>query len=405
MTSQTNSSRIRNSINSKRIRAPHIIFLIICVAFLVRQFYGARGLDRLISSSALATSSSSFSGYVQGQDQEPSGQDIIYMKLPKPNLTLAPLSFGACCGIGHRLSRNIPTIIYGISQRRLIYANWKDISWNIIFNNTDNVIGSKTRMREHYPNSFPGMWKNSSMTQHKKGVMPSGETTSYTYFSGNMKDLFDMPLAQSVIKSLRDALSPLVLSFLTPIREQMYNSDLTLCVHVREGNNETGDWVRKKWRHIDFAKTLNATLSTMNEFVLEKSSTTKFGKPHLNVSIFVASDNLNARTWFEENANHNWTVIKPGKELPRPENGVWFGEHGSSTNKVLSAEQKNQAMAEAVSDVFALGECDALFIPNYSSFSFIGVILARARKKSVFFMSSKHHYIEFPYPSKAQSFL
>ena len=220
-----------------------------------------------------------------------------------------------------------------------------------------------------------------------------------------MKDLFDMPLAQSVSKSLSDALSPLVLSFLTPIREQMHNSDLTLCVHVREGNNETGDWASKPWRHIDFAKTLNVTFSTMNDFVQEKSSKTKFGKPYLNVSIFIASDNLNARTWFEENNNHNWTVIKPGKELPRPENGVWFGEHGSSTNTVLSVEQKNATMAEAVSDVFALGECDALFIPNYSSFSFMGVILARARRKSVFFMSSKHHYIEFPYPSNTKSFL
>ena len=42
-------------------------------------------------------------------------------------------------------------------------------------------------------------------------------------------------------------------------------------------------------------------------------------------------------------------------------------------------------MAEAVADVFALGECDALFIPNYSSFSAVGIMLTRAERKKVFF--------------------
>jgi hypothetical protein len=32
-------------------------------------------------------------------------------------------------------------------------------------------------------------------------------------------------------------------------------------------------------------------------------------------------------------------------------------------------------MAEVIADAFALGECDALFIPNYSSFSLKGITL------------------------------
>ena len=99
----------------------------------------------------------------------------------------------------------------------------------------------------------------------------------------------------------------------------------------------------------------------------------------MKVSVFVASDNKIARPWFESHVPSNWHVINPGKYLPRPETGVWFGEWGSETNNNLTKDQKDEAMAEAVADVFALGECDSLFIPNYSSFS--------ATKRMCFFLA------------------
>jgi hypothetical protein len=99
----------------------------------------------------------------------------------------------------------------------------------------------------------------------------------------------------------------------------------------------------------------------------------------------------------------SWHVIKPGKSLPRPEAGVWFGQHGSKTNQNLTRDQKDEAMAEAVADVFALGECDSLFIPNYSSFSFIGITLTRAERKKVFFLGSDNgRYFEMPEAEKNQ---
>jgi len=103
------------------------------------------------------------------------------------------------------------------------------------------------------------------------------------------------------------------------------------------------------------------------------------------VSVFVASDNKRAWSWFKENALANWHMVKPAKELPRPESGVWFGEYGSNTNENLTQPEKDEVMAEAVADVFALGECDALFIPSYSSFSIVGIMLTRAERKKVFF--------------------
>ena len=129
------------------------------------------------------------------------------------------------------------------------------------------------------------------------------------------------------------------------------------------------------------------TLVSMRNFT--KQSNAK------KVSVFVASDMKKARSWVEENAPTDWHVVKPAKELPHPENGVWFGESGSPTNENLSQDELNEAMAEAVADVFALGECDALFIPNFSTFSMFGITLTRAERKKVFF----HwfwEYMEYP---------
>jgi hypothetical protein len=123
-----------------------------------------------------------------------------------------------------------------------------------------------------------------------------------------------------------------------------------------------------------------------------------------NVTVFVASDNVDSRKWFEDHVKSGWSVVQPTKVIEKPESGVWFGEWGSQTNSVLSQEQKNEAMAEAASDIFALGECDALFIPNYSSFTLISIMLMRAEKRVVSFMHTQSlEYVELPYPEEVVS--
>jgi len=57
-----------------------------------------------------------------------------YMKLPLPDSSLPPVSIGACCGMEHRLARNIPTIVYAIGNSRLlVHLKWDDVLWNTIF--------------------------------------------------------------------------------------------------------------------------------------------------------------------------------------------------------------------------------------------------------------------------------
>ena len=336
-----------------------------------------------------------------------------YLSLPLPLSNLTAISTGACCGIGHRMSLNIPSMVYAISNKRLVYVNWGDVAWNTLFNNITQ-IKQGPEQKEHYGNGYPKDWKSLVETGP---IQKPVNASSYDRYGAEMKNMFDMPLAQSIIKSLSDNLSLRVLTFLEPMRNQYANkhnrAGLHMCVHIREGNNESGDWAGKTWRHIDLQSILNITLAGMKEFVFSTETTgntsatdrtftaiNKMNKINKKVSIFVTSDIEAARRWFERHVPKNWHVVKPEKVLPKPETGVWFGQHGSKTNQNLTKHEKDEAMAEAVADVFALGECDSLFIPNYSSFSFIGITLARAEKKKVFFLGSNNggEYLEMPEP-------
>lgn len=300
-----------------------------------------------------------------------------YFKLPAPNPLLPAVSLGGCCGIGHRLTRNLPAMIYGINRRRRIHMNYIDVKWRELFHDTENIIDGP-RTPDFHGNGFPRDWHlNTTSLVSSRPPMPAG--TAHDRYDSVQRQLFHMPIAHSIAKALSESLSPLVLSFLLPLRSQyatQYNT-LHLCSHIREGNNESGDWKGKTWRHIDTHHTSNSTLSSMMAFAKGRGAT--------RGTIFVASDNSDVRPWFEQHAPVGWKVVAPTKFLPRPETGVWFGEHGSKTNLVLNATQKNEAMAEAVADVFALGECDGLWIPNYSSFTLLSIILARADNTSVFF--------------------
>ena len=310
-----------------------------------------------------------------------------YMKLPLPDSSLPPVSIGACCGMGHRLARNIPTIVYAICNSRLVHSKWDDVLWSTIFLDTDNIKQGPVT-EEYYENGIPENWHNSSLASMDQ-IDIGGEQLSrsvYIYFGEEMKQMFEMPLAQSIAKSLADNLSPLVKSFLGPMREQYATSDLHLCAHIRAGNKESGQFQESTWRHFDLVPTLNQTLMHMMMLAQSRSST--------RVSLFAASDTEEAMNWFESNTPAHWHFVKPAKKVPRPAAGHWF-EHGNPNNTITSQLQRDEAMAEAMADVFALGECNALYIPNYSSFSFVGIMLARARRKKVFFRDGLQ-YVEYP---------
>jgi hypothetical protein len=321
------------------------------------------------------------------------------IQLNKPDMSFEPIYVGGCCGIGHRLSRNILTMTYANNHLQTVHVVWTDVSWSALFNDTDYVQARERMGKQednNYRNDYPADWYVENTTTSNKLIVESG--TVFDRYADIHRQAMDLPVAQAMLRSMRDSLSPLVLSYLDSIRQQTHDRELDaaannmihvkVCAHVRQGNNETGDWAGKLWRHVDLPSLLNSTRDAMEDFVTtlgEGVPNNKNTHHSYQVSVFVASDSRDVRPWFESNVPKGWRVIMPDKELPKPETGVWFGEHGSKTSDVLNQTMKNEVMAEATSEIFALGECDALFIPNYSTFTLSSIILTRARKKPVFF--------------------
>jgi hypothetical protein len=63
----------------------------------------------------------------------------------------------------------------------------------------------------------------------------------------------------------------------------------------------------------------------MNELV----SGTAANKRSPHVPVFVASNDAGVKPWFETNLPKGWKLIEPARESPKPDSGVWFGQHGS----------------------------------------------------------------------------
>eukprot|EP00957_Ditylum_brightwellii_P040201 3041569-Ditylum_brightwellii.AAC.1 len=75
-----------------------------------------------------------------------------------------------CCGIGHRLTRVVPTISYANNASKKAYIFWGDVSWSTLFHDTPYVqsIGSDefrntgkndTVIYNHVPPNWPNFAK------------------------------------------------------------------------------------------------------------------------------------------------------------------------------------------------------------------------------------------------------
>ena len=318
------------------------------------------------------------------------------------------ISVGGCCGLGHRMTRLIPSVLYGVTHNQVVLVNWTDVEWNVLFNNTAQVKQGVKIKGHHYSNKAPSYWEESVFAKHGTGTFQvPKQSSTFDFYSVQMKKMFTMRLAQSIAKSLSENLSPLVLKFLNPIRTQYASRNhagrgLHLCAHVREGNNET-DF--PSWRNIvDFNFMLDKTLLGMKDYVFSKrngTATTNTNKENDDdkseqVSVFVASDNENTRPWFEQNVPNNWHVLSSRSRIPKPKDGGHWFQHERTHAKLITKEQKNELMAETVADAFALGECDALFIPTYSSFNVIGIMLSQAARRDVFFLGKNKIFFIAP---------
>ena len=219
------------------------------------------------------------------------------VQLNSVNNTLFPYHITACCGIGHRLTFILPSIVYAIRKNRASKIVLEDVPWSVLFKNTAHVqseIKNKNftkaedlglLAKNHHPEEY---WRERPRRTYRgtKTILDR-----YRY-----RDIFYSPMLIAVIHQLQEAMTPLVLSYFESIREQLnperiydhvHGKEVSLCFHLRQGNNETGDWQEKTWRHVNADLVLNTTLSDMESFV-ESHNASK-------ATLFIASDNADTR--------------------------------------------------------------------------------------------------------------
>ena len=213
-----------------------------------------------------------------------------------PSSQNAPLSFGACCGIGHRFERIIKTVTFAKQNHRTAFAHWPDVPWSYLFHDTALVkmaSADTEREKEHYANGQPKEWWRSpsdivrNASQHLKVTLDDETSTVYDRY---VHQLLEMETAQDVAEQFRQSLSDKVLAYLEPLRSQYATrsaNGLHICVHIRTGNNETGAWqIASQRRDLDVNKVLNGTLNAMLHYANE-SGASRDGR---DISVFVASD-------------------------------------------------------------------------------------------------------------------
>jgi hypothetical protein len=90
--------------------------------------------------------------------------------------SLHPIYTNGCCGIGHRLSRVIPTIVYANRHGRKARVFWDDVPLSALFNDTDYVENAQPdkgwAIAEEQDllirNSHPTDWSGQPTKQYKK---------------------------------------------------------------------------------------------------------------------------------------------------------------------------------------------------------------------------------------------
>ena len=163
-------------------------------------------------------------------------------------------------------------------------------------------------------------------------------------------------------------------------------SDHLRCAHFRFGNNETGDWEKKAWRH-----TAHPDIVMTDVVAAMAKYTVVSGAAACNVSVFVASDTPTVVAFFRDHIPDSWQMVtqKP-TEVKAPEGGgVLFGQ--GKHHMIDTEETQETAMQETAADMYGLSECNALFVTTYSSFVGVPIMLTTQRDEDVYLYDGEAH--------------
>mmetsp|Transcript_7906 Transcript_7906/g.12094 ORF Transcript_7906/g.12094 Transcript_7906/m.12094 type:complete len:443 (-) Transcript_7906:369-1697(-) len=285
------------------------------------------------------------------------------------------VDYYACCGLGHRLSKNADA--YYIASRKL------NFSFRTQWGKCDETEVHQHLFGPQPPSLLPLNVSTGSTVKLRNNVygfkklIRSGNEESCEKDCGGDKFASDVEYFQSLADRFR--MRHKVDDF---VRDNRFHEHTVLGMHIRAGNNETGDFTKKNRGIRDPLQWVNDVVSQLLNFTKQQ----QLPKPPL---LYVATDTPSMVTMFNESLTNVIPVIQYEQKRTPEGSGVLFGgKPKDSGSDCLSGWE------DAVIDIMLLGRSDIAIAARPSSFiQTLPLTLALSRKENL----TTPSYCEFNY--------
>jgi hypothetical protein len=377
----------------------------------------AREQAAIILSSQDETTRSSSSFYPLSKPLNASSQQLLYKRIedhfnshktlklkPQQNMgtcqhrnivqennNQSTIEYVACCGLGHRLGRMSAAAILAAKLKAHLYGYWSccdDVEvFSHLFGKEPIVLYHEQESKEEERSTTTTTASSHSSPIHlqfRNEVAGFGDKVSKC-------DATDEKISSdfAFYSILRDRYThkDVVQKF---VQQHFTNETLSIAIHIRAGNGETGDFSHKKRQIDDPTAFVRNTVDMIREIVSQnnaQSSTSSSSRPPLSPLVFIATDTRSYVDAFRQELATGTAsssppipvVTLPAQVHAEEGQGVMFGVF----NKVIqSGEKCLDGWRNVVEDMLVLSHADVVFAPYYSSFTqTIPISLALGRNK------------------------
>lgn len=260
--------------------------------------------------------------------------------------------YRSCCGLGHRLTRLEDAAHVAMLYQAELHIEWADCGGNTfqqLFGSKPFLLGQAASIPHDDPvkyqwtfgNDVPGCYKIPQVYPEDKHLCRSIVEGKIQSSPKLYQELMDRYIYREKIQNFV---------------QEHFAGKLAIGMHVRAGNNETGDFTRK-----------NRQIPDMNAFVkLNADRVRSMMIPNKPAVLFIATDTHSYIAAFRNELVDTMPVVE--LEQPRAQDGagVFFGEHGAPKPK---GDECLAGWNAALQDMMLLASADIVFAPAYSSFT------------------------------------
>jgi hypothetical protein len=311
----------------------------------------------------------------------------------------------ACCGLGHRLGRMSAAAVVAFKLKAHLYGYWGCCDDVEVFS---HLFGPEPIVLYDDSDDDSDNDDNQATPMAMIDIVPSAANTTTTTHSPihlQFRNEVVGFVGEGLIKcEATDEKIKSDFAFYSTLRqrythkhvvdkfvhEHFTNETLSIAIHIRAGNGETGDFAEKK-RHIEDPGAFVHNTADMIREIVSRNAKFTSSRP-LSPLVFIATDTRSYVDVFRKELATGAipipVVTLPAQVHAAEGEGVMFGVFNKVTQ---SGEKCLDGWRNVVEDMLVLSHADIVFAPSYSSFTqTIPISLALGRSKNAHGESKGH---------------